>query len=329
MSRRLMVLLASVMLLGACASIESTPSNNPGDGLVYYMPKKDVLVTVVRGTATTVVTIAPTPAYADLANPYVLNFKRNWLGKNEIEIGVKSTGLLTSAKSTTTSGVGEALKNLATSLGSFKGLSAPPDKTKPCLPGTFTYLYDVATDDLVQPCGLTITIQRVAASKASSGTTELDATTKTRKTEAGKGIFYRQEEAFRVKVVGDANQPPVDTAAIILSPSKSPVRFLPIEKTLFASNKADFGFDDGMPTKYDQNADGELIALFKLPADVIGAYFSAVGNVFGSLKDNSNKEGDALVASMKLELAKKKYDACVQALREKNDTLVQQLECGK
>lgn len=332
MSKLACLPLVSAMLTG-CASIESTPVDQPGDGLVYYMPRKDILVTVVRETAKTTVTVASTAAYADLERPYVLNFKRNWLGKNEIEVGVSSTGLLTSTKSTTTSGVGDALKNLASMLGATKAMAAPPPPVAAACPaGTFTYVYVISdggkASSSTQPCGLNVTIARIASSKLSADVADAHTPPKPKK-QGVAGIFYRQEEAYRVDVVGSANQHPVNVSATLLSPSQGPVRFLPIEKTFFASNKADFAFVDGVPTRYDQNADGEIVGLLKLPADVIGAYFGALGNVFSAFKETNNKESEALVASLKLELAKKKYDACVKAIEAKDDATIQQLECGK
>src|SRR5439155_15354195 len=100
------------------------------------------------------------------------------------------------------------------------------------------------------------------------------------------GVFYRQEEAFKVTAEGAG----LKVTTIVLSPSLAPTRFLPIFGSLFASAEADFGFVDGMPTKYDQNADGESIALLKLPADVIAAYFGAVGKMFDNFKARDTKE---------------------------------------
>jgi len=321
-------------LVAGCTSINSTPTDMPGDGLVYFMPKKDILVTVVKaqpdskGSVGTTVTIASTSAYADQTQPYVLNFNRNLIGKNELNVGIGTSGLLSSTKSTTTSGVTDALKNLAESLGTLhaKQLAAPAPA---CDTGTHTFLYSVEPGDKAQSaCGMKVTVTRLAAQQQqaapAASTPEASAPPKS-KEQGYTGIFYRQEEAFLVVVGGGA----LNSSAIILSPSLAKVRFLPIEKTFFGSNQADFGFVDGMPTKYDQNADGELIALLKLPADVIGAYFGAVGKVFDSFKAQDDKQADALASSLKLELAKKKYDACIEAIKARNDPLIQQLDCSK
>ena len=62
-----------------------------------------------------------------------------------------------------------------------------------------------------------------------------------------------------------------------------------------------------------------LVSLLNLPADVIGAYFSAVGQVFDSFKSNDTKEATALSESLDLELTKQKYEACIAAIEAKEE----------
>lgn len=321
--------LSGVVFLGGCASINSTPATKATDGLVYFLPKKDVLLTVVRSTdartsvTATTVSVASTAAYPDLKNAYAISFNRNLVGKNTLKVGVSSTGLLTSSKSTSSSGLTDALKNLVESASMLAGpgLAALPGKPlKTCGDGTYTFLYSVEVGPKADACGLNVTITRVGELES----VEKDSLSVTA-TGSRSGIFYRQEEAFKVTVKGDS----VNVSTIVLSPSLSPTRFLPVSGSLFSSNDADYEFVDGMPKKYDQEADGELVALLKLPAEVIGAYFGAVGKLFDSFKTKDQKEADLLVAATKTELAKKKYDACIDAIKNRNDALIAQLECNK
>ncbi|MDG0857322.1 hypothetical protein EXH46_26480 [Pelomonas puraquae] len=312
-----------------CASISSEPAAKASEGLVYYLPKKDVLVTVVKETkgkaVTTSVTIASTAALPDTQQAYAINFNRNWVGKNAMNIGISPTGLLSTAKSTSTSGVADALKNLAESAGMLAGpgLAAAPLPPPPCADGTHTFLYTVEPGAKANACDLKVTIERIAAA-VPAGTPTGAASSPSLTGGSREGIYYRQEEAFKVTADG----PGVKVTAIVLSPSLSPTRFLPMAKSFFGSATADFGFSDGMPTKFDQDADGELIALLKLPADVIGAYFGAVGKLFDSFKTRDTKEAEVLAASTKAELARKKYEACIEAIKSKDDTLIAKLGCG-
>jgi hypothetical protein len=312
--------------LTGCASLTSEPTSEPGDGLVYYLPKKDLIITVKRTQAASPeVKIEASAAYPDTGTPYLLAFSRNLIGKNELHIGVTSTGLLTSATSTTTSGISDVLKNLAASLGAVSALAAPPlAPAAPCPFGTTTHVYDLSQTAIAEPdlpCGFSVTLVHTDSAKGSGkhvGKTP----------SGGSGIFYRQQEAFLV-TVKSTDGGGINDSKIVLSPSKAGIRYLPIERTLFANNKADFGFEDGVPTKYDQNADGELIGLLKLPADVIGAYFGAVGQLFSSLKETNNAQVDAMNADLKLQLAKQKFEACGMAIRQQNSELIKTLECAK
>jgi hypothetical protein len=308
--------------------MDSSQNDTPGDGLVYYMPNKDFIVTVVRDVAKTSVTIESSAAYPDLSLPFVLNFNRNFIGKNEIKVGVGESGLLTSAKSTTTSGISDVLKNLAASIGAANAMVEPANKDD-CPVGTFSYLLEPASGAIEKelPCGLKLTIRPARKPLGPKGMPLAgDDTPKGRQ---GTGIFYRQEEPYLVQVAGGSGVHQVNVAAIKYSPSRAATRFLPIARTVFASNQAEFGFTDGMPTKYDQNADGELIGLLKLPADVVGSYFEAAGKVFTGFKQRDDNEAAALVAETQLEMAKVKFAACVKALQNKDDQLVRTLECGQ
>jgi hypothetical protein len=125
-------------------------------------------------------------------------------------------------------------------------------------------------------------------------------------------VFYRQSEPYEITVKDSSTN--ANYQKIILSPSQSKISFLPISKTLFANNEASFTFEDGIPKSAKQDTDGELIALVKIPADIIGAYFAAIGSVFNSFKTNDTAKTDALAANLKLELEQRKYNECKAAL---------------
>lgn len=311
-------------LLAGCASIESTPRPLPGqaDGLTYYLPRQDVLITIVKtGGNISSVTIGTTPAYPDLSSRFVLNSGTNLLGKNQADIGIDTSGLLKSSKAVTTSGLSDALKNLAGSMGTFgtMGRQLGADKDA-CADGTHTFIYRSMEmhDGEAKPCGLTVKMARLHA--AASQLPDHEKATG----QPQSGLFYRQAEPYLVTVDGS-----VFASAIVLSPNLAPTRFLPISRTLFADNDSTIEFTDGMPTKYNETRDGELVAVFKLPATVIAAYFGAIGTVFDSFKINSGKESEQLAAEVNLQIAKQKYDACIAAIRAKDDALVAALGCGK
>ena len=78
------------------------------------MTVKESKITSVEGTVT--------EAYPDFAEQYVLKYKFNLFGENELDLGINEKGLLTSAKAKTISKVNEALENLAKSTGTIVGM---------------------------------------------------------------------------------------------------------------------------------------------------------------------------------------------------------------
>ena len=322
MKKAFLVALSTAALTG-CAGLVSAPVERPGDGLTYYMPRMDIKVTVTTSGGTTTVVASAGEAYPDLSRPYVLNFRRNLVGKNEMKIGVDSKGLLTSATAKTTPMVGEALKSMANAAGSMNAASARQSRPD-CVDGTMEVVIELTKPEESAgiSCGLKVEIKRLGSWPVVSPGVPPDEPPRSLE-QASAGVFYRQLEPYAVSIAGDANR------ILVFSPSQSPVRFLPIGRSAFASSTASFTLVDGIPKQYDQDADGELVALLKLPADVISAYFGAIGAMFGYRKDAAEKEAGLLSARVQLELSKQKYEACIDALRSKDDALVTQLGCGQ
>lgn len=311
---------ASACLLG-CASIESqeSPSGKPIQGLSYYMPQKDFVVTLtVKGQKPERATIGTTAAYPDLSRQYVLQYGRNWLGKNSLDVTVTSTGLLSTAKSSTQSGVTDAFKGLASGVAGLQAMAFRPEQVGPACNTDGEYTFIFKKPGVYKPCAGAVTVNVGAPSGYEA---LVPSQTAPASEGAQAGIFYRQELPYLVTVTGGA----VNQSAIVLSPSDSRAHFLPIARTFFSNNSADFGLVNGVPERYKQESDGEAVALFKLPADVLAAYFSAVGSLFDAFKTRDSKQVDALNASLTLELAKKKHDACMEALQAKDNDRIKAL----
>lgn len=304
--------------LSGCASIESTPLSKETDlqGLMYYMPKKDVVFTVtVASEKITATSIELSAAYPDTSVPYMLSHSKNWIGKNVSEIEIVQ-GILTSTKSTVTSGIGDVLKGISALSGSIGVLNN--DNSATCTDGTYKKIIDLTKTKSEKLCGLLITLEPHYSAPIKLKTQTLDLSI--------PGIFYRQNRPYLAKVYTTSEIQV--SSALLFSPSESPTYFLPIAKTLFANNNAEFSFSDGVVTKYKQDTDGELIGLLKLPADVIAAYFTAAGGLFDAFKAKDTKEADAANQSLKLELTKKKYDACILAIKANDQTQITALNCS-
>ena len=325
--------MALVLALGGCASLESTPTASPGEGLVYYLPKKDIRVTVTRDNGKVTTAIGTTAAYPDTTRAYVLKFRRNLIGRNELAVKVSPAGLLDSATSTTTSSLTEVIREVAGAVGTLgvRPLGAGPraDGKPACMDGSTSHVYSppqAGEHRGANPCGLSVAIRRISVAPPSRGGDPAGGGPWPAE-QGAPGVFYRQNEAYLVTITSTDGAAYHEASDVVLSPSLSPVRFLPIEKTLFSNNKAALAFIDGVPQAYGQEADGELVGLAKLPAEVIGAYFAAVGKVFENLKGRDDGRGEALAAQVRLEIAKEKHRQCLDAIRQKDDASIAQLEC--
>jgi len=287
------------------------------DGLTYYMPKKDFLVKVsIKDNKIEKVDLSTSTAYADVSKQYLLHHGNNFFGKNTLDVGIAVSGLLSSAKSTTQSNVTEAFKGLATTIGQRKifGLDAMTDTDVCTINGDHIFLFEKS--GLYIACGISVEIKQHATNIVNTNHSKIES-------KEYSGIFYRQNIPYLVTANGGG----VNAASILFSPSESHTYFLPISRTFFSNNLAEFDFIDGTPTKYKQETEGEAVALLKLPADVISAYFTSVGTVFDSFKTRDSKEAAALAESLKLALSKKQYEACIAAIESNDEAKIKELLC--
>ena len=326
MRERFQSIARMVALAFACTGCSSFTSqavhpDGPNEGLVYFLPKKDVLVTLtVAGGKVTSVTLGATAPYPDRQAAYMLTHSTNGLAKNVTTLEIKN-GLLTSTAGARSSGVADALKNLASSSAGLTNREAVDPDAKSVCGADGNHTYRVASDsNQAEFCGVTITITPLGTADAQMGTGGSPAPTGG----ARSGIYYRQVQGLLVVADGRG----LNAASIVYIPAK-PTYFLPAGLSFFANNGAEITLEDGVPTKFKRDADGEVVALLKLPADVIAAYFTAVGGIFDAFKTRDNKESLALQESLKLELVKQKYVVCLAAVRSDDDELITKLDCEK
>jgi hypothetical protein len=110
----------SVSLVG-CASVHSQRINGKGEGLVYFLPKQDFVLTVtMKQKVVETATLSETPAYPDLTQQFVAAAAYPLLTKNLVQIEVDKNGLLHNAtKSGITSQVDSVLNAAASAAGTL------------------------------------------------------------------------------------------------------------------------------------------------------------------------------------------------------------------
>jgi hypothetical protein len=83
-----------------------------------------------------------------------------------------------------------------------------------------------------------------------------------------------------------------------------------------------------MPTKYAPTTESEALAALKLPADVIGAYFGAVGNVFTAFSAVDKARTTAEADDAAVAFQQWKTEQCLAAIRASTDPAVIRAACG-
>jgi hypothetical protein len=319
-----MLLMATLItsILSACSSITTImePEINDADGITYYMPKKDFIVTVVVSDEGKSVISSVSSAYPDLSKQFVIKYNYNAFGDNLLKVDIKENGLLTNINSKTVSQVNEIFEALAKSAGYITALGVAEQAPVVCSnKGTYIFKFTEEVNN-GEICNGEI---KVTISK----TEEINNITPHSKESKKEysGIFYRQDIPYTISIEGAG----IKNDTIVFSPSESPVHYLPISRSFFADNEATLILSDGVVTSYKQDNKSELLAIASLPADILEAYFSAITSAFTTGSNANKAEATALSDSIKLEIAKMKYQACIAAIKENNSELTEQLNCSK
>jgi hypothetical protein len=334
---RSIAILALATALGGCASVNSTMNAKETDGgLVYYMPMRDIVITVTNagGKINSIVTSA-SASYADRSKAYVLDYQRHPLAKNTLDVEVSEAGLLTNSKSNQTGDAVAALGGLGTLAGYMRAssISIQSDptgvaKTKVAggacsLDGNHTFIIPVTRTQGDICNGISFRIEKLGW----TGDKGTDTTMNQREGTSYAGVFYRVNMPYKVTVFSDT----LNSETIVFSPSQSQEYFLPIARTFFANNdsKITLANGAGVPSKYVQDTDGEVAALLKLPAAIVAPYFAAIGQLFTGFSSKNTSEASALNSTLSLELTKMKFDACIKAIQDKDTERIASLKCGE
>jgi len=334
------LIIGAIVNLAACTSMKSTPlgpdKTKNTDGLAYFMPKKDFMVTVTtekhtkpavgtlgdNGYVAEIIThtylpiVTTSAAYADRSQMYILEKGTNWLSDNSVDIEVNETGLLQMSNTVSTAKVEEAIVEFAESAAVMNLVSKTCQNTA----GTHVYRIPAEATTHADICGMVVTVKPLGLLKtvAKDGKISFNdmaiGTTITQNT-AKSGIFYRQQMAYSIKITGSG----VTQEVIKFSPTDAPVQLLPASHSFFADSSTSIVLNDGMPTKYKNESSSELVGLFAIPAKVIGTYFEAVGGLFTAFSKNDAAEAALLQSNTQLALAKHNSERALELAKVEAD----------
>ena len=320
----IVALIALSSCLSGCTSVSSVvvdQSKPIGDGIAYYMPSRPIKVTVTvddKGVQTP--SVDPADTVPDPRHRFVLFYERNLVGTNHLALGVTTSGLLTSSNSDVTSGVITIAKNLATAAGDVSALlgGAAPKAAQPkisvekCENGrSYTRLYfpeRAKTDQII--CNFRISIALLGGTPLAPP--DKLSTERLSEQQSQSGLFYRHDQPYLVTITDIKTN--VQSQFMALSPDESEIGFVPVTRSLFANNRVNITLSNGIVTSVDQTSDGELVALSELPADILSAYFAAIGNMFNAFSTNSTAQTTAITKAQDLSLAKINAQACAAVI---------------
>lgn len=300
-----------------CATMTSTPETtgptgtpiSTRAGLPYYLPRRPIILSVVVADdgKSFDVKVAAGVAEPDFGHRYTLKYGQNYLGTNALTVVTSENGLLQSSDTSIKSGVGQ----FATDLGGLAGaLSAggaaaahflpPAPLPAPCVPGrTYNYALYPELGDPKEPlsCDISVHIERAAPQGALTNSTNL-----TLQAGAGTpraGVYFRQALPYSVEVR--------DKGGALLhryqaySPDQSDTFYFPLVKTFFSDSKANVTLVDGVLTKVDESADGEINGAVQVPANFIAGYAKALGSVFEVFSTATTDKQKALLNNANLQ----------------------------
>lgn len=322
---RSVYLLWALAFLQGCAGLESGRANS-GEaikGVAYYMPMRYFLLTVEReGGATKKAEWSVTDVFPDVSQPYYLKYNPHLIGKTETSIEVNKFGLLGSA-TTKVSDSAAALSTVVKAPGfSTKGIIKEKEEQQCGDAGTTVFVVDGPRKGRV--CAdVDYDLSPLPSSKILTEKTSFFVPNAGADGGVTSGVFYKQERPY----IAEAATKNGVSSKIVLAANNSPVMLLPYARTLFSANDGQVTFDNGMPTKYTQSTDGEFVALLKIPAAILSAYFAAIGNVFNAFSSREADEQSLALQRYKIAVAEHKLEKCKQALEADDKDAMTALGC--
>ncbi|MEL1262851.1 hypothetical protein [Pseudoxanthomonas putridarboris] len=318
--------LVAAFAMAGCASVSSrlsTPAPRDNNGLVYSLPNRLIDVRVeFSGEGQHKLTVEGGSYYPDAADEsrYVARIHKGKVGTIKATLAT-SGGLLTSADAKYTGQSAELAKAIGAAAGVVgsrsHGVVTDAAECKRTLTVTRSLPLSEFTDykaefnplDGDPACAnVSLEVKRIDGSPRSP-----PSSTPT----AGKranGLWYRVELPYLVTAkLGDS----AIATALVMLPDESPRYFVGMDAGIFADADNKMVFTNGMLTSYEKSNDSEVIALFKLPAAIISAYASAVGDIFSNFSTAEKHEVNAEIARINRELVLQKIESCNHAISQK------------
>lgn len=310
-----------IVAVSGCAGLKSTATgpkaNRDATGLRYHLPMKDLSVnfTVADGKINTL-TIATTSSYPDVSQAFLVDLSESYFQKRNNTL-IAQNGVLTSATSTLEAVSLTSLAGAAAVNGFSFSLAPANQQRSGCMNGSYSYVIEFGKQAKSLPCHIEISgVENPVAGFAA----DKDCTP------AGAGnaaLYYRMNLPY--KVIAKYNDISYET--IVFSPSQSCTYSYKFPRSFFAKDTHTLTFDNGVLTNVTFDDESEIVGLLGAPATVLSQYTTALGKIFETRITAEASEAALLNQSVQLELAKIKYEACLNAVAANDTAAIAQLSC--
>jgi len=316
--------LIAFMLLGGCATTAAHPDIKGGRGISYHLPEGKVRVTLTDAGGTISVLLAGPIMLPDPGYRMRSTVPHGAISDDDVTIAVDpKTNLLTSVKVTSTGRLSEILEQ------GLKGVLALEGSDETAGQVFFQKLYSLEELEstaaaeantairghFATACRLRPATELTEAEKKSCKTMALIGAERgspvsfavspspTIAVPVGRsdsaldvrpclsGVCYRPLKPYMVTLtVANA----FTQSDLLLFPDRSVVNSVPLASGVFAQQKYDLGFTEGVLTTLTQNSKSELVGLTLMPVKLLTAVLSAPGVALGLKKDASAAEASYL-----------------------------------
>lgn len=236
------------------------------------------------------------PAQADVNHRYVAHLSHNGTRDDDMTLEVNGDGLLTSAKLTAADKTGDILVQLAgaASAESQSGLVDYSSKLEgdACL-APKVLVFDPAADYSGQATGMLKAVERINGQLSEYGISlSHDAIPQRPQQIAPRwgAIYYRAPMPVLVSVRQDGR---LVSSSVVNVPQLGPTAYLPMKANGFVTTTDEITFADGSVTKWASKRPSEVLAVVKVPVEIMKAVISVPTEIF-QLKVNHDTQASTL-----------------------------------
>ena len=288
-------------------------------------------------------TIIDKGLFADVGHEYIADINHTIFRDDLLKMTTNAAGLLSTTKGETTDRTGDIIVEIAKTIAILPGLGQthvksligiltilelPDDES--CIDESATRVIDLS--DPLQITKFNNTLKAMKMSVHMEKTyvgNDMGTHSSKKKTTVLKlknffekefiGLFYRRDLPYLVNLYqGNDCTGKLLNTALITMPNESPLSQVPFSSGAFVKTTHDVQFDNGMLTSWDINRPSEMLALVKIPINVLNAMIESVTQLIQLRISQVNEETSYTKAQTELLLELTKLKEAAESQQSSN-----------